>query len=78
MVATKPKGEIAEKLPGGAEMVAVFIGLTPLTSGFLIFVPEREVILLDLKADEAMKLIVSAGLVYPATKEQLQAAVAAR
>ena len=78
MVATKPKGEIAEKLPGGAEMVAVFIGLTPLTSGFLIFVPEREVILLDLKADEAMKLIVSAGLVYPATTEQLQAAVAAR
>ena len=78
MVATKPKGEIAEKLPGGAEMVAVFIGLTPLTSGFLIFVPEREVILLDLKADEAMKLIVSAGLVYPASKEQLQAAVAAR
>jgi uncharacterized membrane protein len=78
MVATKPKGEIAEKLPGGAEMVAVFIGLTPLTSGFLIFVPECEVILLDLKADEAMKLIVSAGLVYPATKEQLQAAVAAR
>ena len=78
MVATKPKGEIAAKLPGGEDMVAVFIGLTPLTSGFLIFVPERDVIVLDLKADEAVKLIVSAGLVYPASKEHVQAALAAR
>ena len=29
-------------------------------------------------ADEAVKLIVSAGLVYPVTKEVMQAAVAAR
>ncbi|NEY89016.1 DUF502 domain-containing protein [Tabrizicola oligotrophica] len=78
MVATKPKGEIAQKLPDGEGMVAVFIGLTPLTSGMLVFVPERDVILLDLKADEAVKLIVSAGLVYPAAKEQVQAALAAR
>lgn len=78
MVATKPKGEIAAKLPNGEGMVAVFIGLTPLTSGFLIFVPEREVIVLDLKADEAVKLIVSAGLVYPASKDQVQSALAAR
>ena len=78
MVATKPKGEIAQKLPNGEGMVAVFIGLTPLTSGMLIFVPEQDVIMLDLKADEAVKLIVSAGLVYPASKEQAQAAIAAR
>jgi uncharacterized membrane protein len=78
MVATKPKGEIADKLPNGEGMVAVFIGLTPLTSGILIFVPERDVIILDLKADEAVKLIVSAGLVYPATKDQMQIAIAAR
>ncbi len=78
MVATKPKGEIAQKLPNGDGMVAVFIGLTPMTSGFMIFVPDRDVIPLDLKADEAVKLIVSAGLVYPITKEQAQAALAAR
>lgn len=78
MVATTPKGEIAEKLPEGEQMVAVFVGLTPLTSGMLVFVPERDVIFLDMKADEAIKLIVSAGLVYPATKEQAQAAIAAR
>lgn len=78
MVATTPKGEIAAKLPHNDDMVAVFIGLTPLTSGMLVFVPERDVIMLDLKADEAVKLIVSAGLVYPVTKEQAQAAIAAR
>jgi uncharacterized membrane protein len=52
-------------------MIAVFIGLTPMTSGFLVFVPERDVIPLDMKADEAVKLIVSAGLVYPVAKETL-------
>lgn len=78
MVATNPKGEIAQKLPNGDGMVAVFIGFTPLTSGMLVFVPESDVIMLDLKADEAVKLIVSAGLVYPATKDQAQAAIAAR
>jgi uncharacterized membrane protein len=31
------------------------------------------VILLDLKTDEVVKLIVSAGLVYPASRDQMQA-----
>ena len=77
MVATTPKGEIAAKLPGGTPMVAVFVGLTPMTSGMLLFVPERDVIFLDMKADEAVKMIVSAGLVYPQAKETV-AALAAR
>ncbi len=75
MVATRPKGEIAAKLPSPEGMVAVFVGLTPLTSGFLVFVPEKEIILLDLKTDEVVKLIVSAGLVYPASRDQVQTAV---
>lgn len=78
MVASAPKGEIATKLPHKEGMVAVFLGLTPLTSGLIIFVPERDVIPLEMKADDAVKLIVSAGLVYPVPKEQIQAAVAAR
>ncbi len=69
LVATKPKGEIAARLPHGDEMIAVFVALTPLTSGMLIFVPVRDVVFLDMKPDEAAKLIVSGGLVYPALKE---------
>lgn len=70
-VAATPKGEIAEKLPQGDEMIAVFMALTPLTSGMLLYVPAGEVIYLDMKADEAVKLIVSAGLVYPVTRETM-------
>ncbi|OYU39136.1 MAG: hypothetical protein CFE33_11985 [Pseudorhodobacter sp. PARRP1] len=77
MVATTPKGEIAAKLPGGDPMVAVFVGLTPMTSGMLLFVPEKDVIFLEMKADEAVKMIVSAGLVYPQAREAV-AAIAAR
>jgi uncharacterized membrane protein len=65
-VATTAKGEIAERLPQGPQMIAVFVALTPLTSGLLLYVPEEDVILLDMKADDAAKLIVSAGLVAPA------------
>lgn len=68
LVASSPKGEIAAKLPG-ADMIAVFVALTPLTSGVLIYVPRADVIFLDMKPDEAAKLVVSGGLVYPALKE---------
>jgi len=70
LVATSPKGEIAAKLPG-KDMIAVFVALTPLTSGMLIYVPRADVIFLDMKPDEAAKLVVSGGLVYPAAKEPL-------
>lgn len=75
MVSASPKGEIAQKMPASDDMIAVFLGLTPLTSGLLLFVPVRDVIYLDMKADEAVKLIVSAGLVYPVSKDAMQAAV---
>ena len=66
LIAATPKGEIAAKLP--PDMVAVFVALTPMTSGMLIYVPQSDVILLDIKADDAIKLVVSAGLVYPNDK----------
>lgn len=70
-ISTRPKGEIAERLATlGGEMSAVFVGLTPFTSGMLIFVPTRELVILDeTGVDDAAKLIVSGGLVYPTPKE---------
>lgn len=70
-IATTAKGDIAAKLPSDDQMIAVYLALTPLTSGLLLYVPARDVILLDMKPDEAVKLIVSAGLVYPVTKEAI-------
>ncbi len=69
-VSTRPKGELAERLASmGPDMAAVFVGLTPFTSGMLLFVPTRDLVELDMGVDDAAKLIVSGGLVYPLPKE---------
>ena len=48
---------------------SVFMPTTPNpTSGFLFYVPKEDCILLDMPAGEAMKLIVSGGVVLPGTK----------
>ena len=64
LVSTDLQGEIEEKLPD--EMINVFIPTTPNpTSGFLIFVPKKDVIEMDMSVEEAIKFIVSGGLVEP-------------
>ena len=66
LISSRPKGEIAEKL--GPDVIAVFIGLTPFTSGFVVFVRREDVIPLDLLPEDAAKLVASGGLVYPVPK----------
>ena len=66
LVSARPKGEIAEKL--GDDKIAGVIGLTPFTSGFVVFVPKEDVIMLDLTPEDAAKLVASGGLVYPLSK----------
>lgn len=64
-VSTDTKGEIARKI-GGDKLISVFLPTTPNpTSGFLLFVPEKDVIALDMSIEDAAKLIISAGLVAP-------------
>ena len=71
-MSTQPKGELADRLAAmGPDMSAVFVGLTPFTSGMLLFVPTQDLILMDMGVDDAAKLIVSGGLVYPQPKEPL-------
>ena len=51
---------------GGGEMMSIFLPTTPNpTSGFLLFLPKEDVIELDMSVEEAAKLVISAGLVYP-------------
>jgi uncharacterized membrane protein len=48
------------------KMINVFIANTPTpATGFLIMVPARDVILLDMKTDEAFKYIISGGVLKP-------------
>lgn len=68
-LSTRPKGELAARLAAlGPDTSAVFIGLTPFTSGMLLFVPTKDLIVMDMGVDDAAKLIVSGGLVYPLPK----------
>lgn len=75
-VSTSTKGEVLQKLPGEDPFLSVFLPTTPNpTSGFLLFVPQKDVIVLDMDVEAAAKLVISAGLVNPATKEEMQAAM---
>ena len=49
---------------------SVFVPTTPNpTSGFLLFFPKSDVIVLDMTVEDAAKLVISAGLVYPGGKD---------
>ena len=51
----------------GKDMVAVYIPTTPVpTSGYLALVEERSAVPTDLSVDDAMKIIVSGGVLTPA------------
>lgn len=65
-ISTKAKGEIHSKSPSDEELMSVFVPTTPNpTSGFLLFFPKSDVIELDMSIEDAAKLVISAGLVYP-------------
>lgn len=60
-----PRGELA--VLGDDEMVTVFLPTTPNpTTGFLLFLPRRDVIPLKMTVEDAVKLIMSVGIVMPA------------
>ena len=51
-------------------MVSVFVPTTPNpTSGFLLFFPKSDIVELDMSIEDAAKLVISAGLVYPPDKK---------
>ena len=65
-VSTKTKGEVSEKIGKNKELFSIFLPTTPNpTSGFLLFLPEKDIIFLDMTVEDAAKLVISAGLVTP-------------
>ena len=61
------KGEIKDRKK--IDMVNVFVPTTPNpTSGFLLFIPKEDAVELDMAVEDAIKLVVSAGMVVPPTK----------
>jgi len=63
-VTGKPGGETAHHLPG--DYLSVYVPTTPNpTSGFFLMVPRRDVIELAMSVDEALKYVISMGVVAP-------------
>jgi uncharacterized membrane protein len=71
------KGEVQQRTD--RPMINVFLPTTPNpTSGFLLFVPYKDVIELDMTVEEAIKMVISGGIVTPpAPKKMVGNSVAA-
>lgn len=58
------KGEVQRKTQD--DVVNVFVPTTPNpTSGFLLFVPKSDIIILDMPVEAGIKMVVSAGMITP-------------
>lgn len=74
-ISTDTKGEVQNQIEGH-DLYSIFLPTTPNpTSGFLLFVPKSDVVLLDMTVEDAAKLVISAGLVVPPTKAEIEAGV---
>jgi len=70
------RGEVGEVM-GGEELVNVFLPTTPNpTSGFLLFVPRRDLVHLAMSIEEGMKMVISGGIVTPPGPERAPVPVA--
>jgi uncharacterized membrane protein len=68
-----PGGDVVNHLPG--EFLSVYVPTTPNpTSGFFLMMPKTDVIELDMTVDEALKYIISMGVVAPANHRPADAA----
>ena len=69
-IATSARGEIEKYSPKDDHLVSIFVPTTPNpTSGFMLFLPSKDINELAMSVEEAAKLVISAGLVYPDEKE---------
>ncbi len=76
-VTGRPGGEVAEHLPG--EFVSVYVPTTPNpTSGFFLMMPRADVVDLAMSVDEALKYVISMGVVAPGVPAPARAAAVAR
>ena len=76
-VTGKPGGEVAAHLAG--EHVSVYVPTTPNpTSGFFLIMPRSDVRSLNMSVDEALKYVISMGVVVPGAEPLVIVAAPAR
>lgn len=66
----RPGGDVLNHLRG--EYVSVYVPTTPNpTSGFFLMMPRSDVVELDMTVDEALKYVISMGVVAPAASREI-------
>jgi uncharacterized membrane protein len=79
LISQPPSTEIAAKLPGDEEQISVFLPCAPNpTTGFFFYVPKSKIIEIEMSAEEAATLIMSAGVVQPGSDSQKKIAALAQ
>ncbi|RJQ49104.1 MAG: DUF502 domain-containing protein [Gammaproteobacteria bacterium] len=66
-------GSAEAKSRTGEDLIPVFVPTTPNpTSGFILMVPRRDVIEMDMSVDDAIKMVISLGVVVPPWRGQAE------
>lgn len=67
-ISAAPEGDIKDAFPGDDEYVSCFLPCSPNpTTGFFLYIKKSDIIELSITTDDAAKLVMSAGLIQPAT-----------
>ncbi len=75
LISQPPSRDIADRLPGDEEQMSVFLPCAPNpTTGFFFYLPKSKIIEIDMSAEDAATLIMSAGVVQPGSDAQKKAA----
>ena len=70
LISQPPSVEIANSLPGQEEHISVFLPCAPNpTTGFFFYVPRADVIDLDITVEQAMSVLISAGIIQPGIED---------
>jgi uncharacterized membrane protein len=78
LISQPPSADVANSLPGQEEHISVFLPCSPNpTTGFFFYVPKSKIIEVEMSAEEAATLIMSAGVVQPGSDQQKKVAALA-
>src|SRR6266404_814182 len=78
LISQSPSVEVATSIPGEEEHISVFLPCAPNpTTGFFFYVPKSKIIEVELSAEDAATLIMSAGVVQPGSDPQKKLAALA-
>jgi uncharacterized membrane protein len=66
-ITARTEGEVRSL--AGPDAISVYVPTTPNpTSGYLVFVPRSELVLLSMTVEEAIKMVISGGIVTPSNR----------